>query len=292
MDASRGAGVELDWNDLKVAITVAREGSLSGAGRTLGLDQSTVGRRLTALEAAIGATLFVRTRAGVALSEAGQQLIDLAVEVETRVERLPEAVSQVERGVSGTVSIEGVQWVLNRLVAVALPGLLARHPELDVELSGVPRSPPVWTGRPTVGLWFQQAPTSGAFAIKLGGVPYVPCVSVDARLPLTWAVEAGGEVWDRATRNAAGPGLGEPVGLTVSCTTALAAAVATGRFRAFLPECLVADDPRMSRITMAAADRSRDLYLHAHPDTVGLARVQAVIGWLREQFGPTFAGKA
>ena len=51
----------MEWSDLRIFLAIAREGTLGGAARRLGLTQPTMGRRLRALETAVGQTLFQRT---------------------------------------------------------------------------------------------------------------------------------------------------------------------------------------------------------------------------------------
>src|SRR5258706_6195598 len=59
---------KLDWDDIRVFDAVARAGSLSAGARAAGLDRSTASRRITSLEAAVGARLFLRTPDGLRLS--------------------------------------------------------------------------------------------------------------------------------------------------------------------------------------------------------------------------------
>ena len=54
----------LDWDDLRVVLAVFRQGTLSGAARSLGVTHSTVFRRLGAIEQQMGARLFERFRDG------------------------------------------------------------------------------------------------------------------------------------------------------------------------------------------------------------------------------------
>ncbi|MEM0908985.1 MAG: LysR family transcriptional regulator [Pseudomonadota bacterium] len=281
----------IDWNDLKLAAAVAREGSLSKAARVLGIDQSTVGRRLTALEAGAGATLFVRTRAGVALTEAGQHIVDLATEMEARVGLLPELLGEGEDGVQGPIRIEGERWALARLVAVGVEQLTARHPGLSLHVIGADGDQGVWQGEPQLGVRFQQASTSGAFAIKLGAIPHALFRHVDAhegalQLAVHEHVHSDRSTFTDANAALQRAALGRV--FTANCITMLAAAVATGRFQALLPTYLGEEDPHLARVSSGPQGIGRDLYVHAHPDTIGSRRVQAVIEWLRSVFDDAF----
>src|SRR6185312_2234759 len=73
----------LDWDDVRVFLAVARRGSLRAAGRSLGLSQPTIGRRLAAFEATFGGpTLFDRLPEGLRLNAAGEALMPVAEELE------------------------------------------------------------------------------------------------------------------------------------------------------------------------------------------------------------------
>lgn len=65
----------MDWDNLKVALAFSRTGSLTQASQVLGIDQSTAGRRLGALEADLGAILFVRSKTGFSLTDAGEAAV-------------------------------------------------------------------------------------------------------------------------------------------------------------------------------------------------------------------------
>src|SRR5258707_1571840 len=81
--SSRGA---MDWNDVRVFLAVAREGSMRAAGRALGLSQPTIARRLAAFEATFGGlSLFDRLPQGLRLNAPGEQLVPAAENVEDAV---------------------------------------------------------------------------------------------------------------------------------------------------------------------------------------------------------------
>src|SRR5260370_2766820 len=71
------------WDDVRFFLAIARERSLSGAARALGVDHATVGRRLTAFERRLSAKLFNRTPEGFAITAAGQAILNPAQGMET-----------------------------------------------------------------------------------------------------------------------------------------------------------------------------------------------------------------
>lgn len=64
-----------DWSDFQTFLAIARAGQLARAGSAMGVDASTMGRRLRRLEARLGVTLFEQTREGQVLTEAGEGLL-------------------------------------------------------------------------------------------------------------------------------------------------------------------------------------------------------------------------
>src|SRR3546814_17773015 len=71
-------GVVMEWSDVRIFLAIVRSGTFGGAARSLQISHPTVGRRLRALEQAIGHALFQRTAEGLVLTEEGHGIIPLA----------------------------------------------------------------------------------------------------------------------------------------------------------------------------------------------------------------------
>jgi len=128
------SGPMLDWNDLRYFLAVAREGSTLSAGRALRVSQTTVARRIFALETALGVPLFEKRQAGYSLTPAGHELVVRAEEVETSLNRFSEAAAAQSRDVSGTVKITTEEVYAITLLAPMLRELHERHPQILIEL--------------------------------------------------------------------------------------------------------------------------------------------------------------
>src|SRR5215471_18191655 len=76
---------ELDWNDLRYFLRAAQAGTLAGAARAMGVEHSTIGRRLASLERALGAPLVIRAPDGLHLTPLGKSLLPLVEEVDHAV---------------------------------------------------------------------------------------------------------------------------------------------------------------------------------------------------------------
>src|SRR6516164_4623128 len=96
----------MDWDDVRVFLAVAREGSMRAAGRALGLSQPTIARRLAAFEAGFGGpTLFDRLPEGLRLNAAGELLLPAAESVEAAVLTLERRRAAASPVLSGTVRV-------------------------------------------------------------------------------------------------------------------------------------------------------------------------------------------
>jgi DNA-binding transcriptional LysR family regulator len=281
-----------DWDDLKVLLAISRVGSLTLAAEVLGIDQSTCGRRLSALEAGLGAILFLRSKSGLALTEAGETALARALEIETRMERLSESLASGPEGPEGVVRIVGNPWTLECLAGKAVASFLAAHPRIDLRLVPVhPRA--AVRMEATLSLWFEQAPRESEFAIKLGEVPYA--------FYLRRGLEAASLPWvnfydedsprlahvktlERIRRRE------ERLRLAAGDNRVLMAAIVAGVGKGLLPMCMAAGHPDLVRLEDGPPELVRVLNLHLHPDTVQTKRVQAVTRWLRESVGPVFGG--
>jgi DNA-binding transcriptional LysR family regulator len=128
------------WDDLRVFLAVARQSRLQSAGRTLGLDPATVGRRVSALEEALGAKLFDRSPQGYALTDAGSSLLAHAQAMESQASAAAEEIGGHSDLLSGTVRIGAPDGVSNYLLIDACDALSRDNPDLQVQVVALPRT--------------------------------------------------------------------------------------------------------------------------------------------------------
>ncbi|MCA9611201.1 MAG: LysR family transcriptional regulator [Sandaracinus sp.] len=124
----------LPWDDVRLFLALCRVRTLGEAARSLGVDGSTVSRRLAALEENLGASLFDRGRGGVSATPAADALLPVAEEIEHAMARFAGAAEALERDVTGLVRIACPPDAAEVLIAPHLPALLARHPGLRIEV--------------------------------------------------------------------------------------------------------------------------------------------------------------
>jgi DNA-binding transcriptional LysR family regulator len=123
------ASDHLDWDDLRYFLAAARAKTLAGAARELAVEHTTVGRRLTALERALGAALVLRGSDGLRLTRVGEQLATRVQELERGVQQLRELV--VAEG--GRVRL-AVPSGFTRYFTAGLAQFCREHPGLTLEI--------------------------------------------------------------------------------------------------------------------------------------------------------------
>lgn len=128
----------MDWDDLRIFLAVARTESLSGAGRRLAMDASTVGRRVARLEGAVGAALFLKTPQGYRLTAEGGRLVAPAEAAERAATAATEAVTR-DAGLSGQLRIGAPDGCANYLLPQVARDLCAAHPGLEIQIVALPR---------------------------------------------------------------------------------------------------------------------------------------------------------
>lgn len=124
----------LDWDQVRIFLAVARAGQLAAAAERLGLDVSTVSRRLARLEAELGVHLFDRTREGTALTAAAEALLPAAEDMERSLAAFTAAADTVETLAEGVVRVTAPPGVADAFIAPLLARFHARFPGVQVEL--------------------------------------------------------------------------------------------------------------------------------------------------------------
>ena len=123
-----------DWDDLRYFLAIVRAGSLSGAARTLGVAQPTVGRRLAAFERRLGARLFDANASGQSPTATGRRLIAHAEAMEADALAVERVASGRDAGIRGLVRVTASEWLIEGVIGKLVAPLIERHPKLTVEL--------------------------------------------------------------------------------------------------------------------------------------------------------------
>lgn len=126
---------ETNWDDLRFALAVAAGGSLAAGGRRLGVNHTTVLRRIAALEKQLGVRLFERLPSGYVLTPQGEELAAAAKTVGEIVQRLELKLAGSELAVSGPVRVTTTDTLMASLLPSIFSDLKTAHPGIEVEVT-------------------------------------------------------------------------------------------------------------------------------------------------------------
>lgn len=129
----------MNWDDCRYFLAVARTGRLSPAGRYLGVDHTTVARRIRALEDALDAKLYDRSPQGYSLTGAGRDLVPIAENMERNAVLARDAIGGQRERMAGPLRIGVPDGVGAYVISKAAQKLCDLYPELEVQLLAQPR---------------------------------------------------------------------------------------------------------------------------------------------------------
>ncbi len=277
----------LDWGNLRFFLELARTGSLSRAARRLGVDRNTVARRVAALEAELGLSLFERGPQGWIRTSAGEDLAALASRVEEDVLALARHADARDRAVAGTVRLTTASHVAARLLAPALPALRERHPALLLEIAVDQRTLDLTRREADLAVRLGRPRDAGLVMRKLSDVAYRLYAS-RAYVGRRRAVDLASDAFVGFDESLASVpqerwlaklAPGRRIAFRCNSTAALLAAACAGVGVAVLP-CFAADgDPELVRLD-GPEPVPHQLWLLVHGDLRRTPRVRAAIEWV------------
>lgn len=162
---------DVRWDDVRILLAVLRTGSFTAAARHLGTDQSTVSRRIAALEAEVG-VLFERGARGPRPTELAERWRESAERIDDEMHRMADVAAGQEPTVRGRVRLatsEGL--AIHVLVPEVLPALRAAHPELRVELATSERAVDLASREADIALRFFRGGRGDLVAKKIAAIP-------------------------------------------------------------------------------------------------------------------------
>lgn len=277
--------MKASWDDLRIFLTLAREGTLTTAAKTLGVSHPTVARRVAALEKEIGARLFERlpdrfvpTPAGEALLEDSEAMESAALSIHRRSAGLSDTVSGVVRLSAGEE--------ISALLARHLPELRGRLTQIEFELSARHTLLNLSRREADLQISEQMPDLADIVARKLGRAAYAvyahPSLAVARLSPAAFRSVPWVGFDDDHTRMPGQRWLQERLGNgrpAIRCNNWLVVreTARSGGGYAVLP-CYLADaDPQLRRIGNPIAEVFADQWLLVHRDLRALPRVRAVM---------------
>jgi len=272
------------WGDLELIETIIRGRTLSAAAREMGVDQTTVARRLSAFERRIGTRLFDRIEGRLVptpeLGEVAGRLRLIAEEAASTLAILKRATAEL----AGQVRITSVGFVLSRMLAPALDTFSARHPGIELDLVADDQSLSFARREADIALRFGREAEGTARIKHLGTMRFRLFRPTGSAEAAAFPVVRYGEVLDHLPEMQA-LATARPavrVALRSSRLDVLVEAALALEAEIMLPEAVGLADARFALVDIPGGWAERPLYLLLHPDRARLPTVAHTAGWVEE----------
>ena len=286
---------KFDWNDLQAFLAMARTGRLVVAARQLGVDHSTLSRRIAGLEAALGVTLFERRPAGFLLTPEGERVAADAEQIEATAIRIRARIDDTTEGLSGVVRIGTPEGFGTYFLAPRIAKLGMAHPELNLELVANPRAfslskreadLAVSMNRPAQGRVYANKIVDyslGLYASQEYRDTHAAIRSRDDLPAHRWIGYVEDLVWTEELNylpqvSAANLNPRIRISNVISQMAALAGNAGVG----VLPDFMARNEKSLVRILPGEVRLVRSYWLIAHADTRDLARIRAVADFIHQ----------
>jgi DNA-binding transcriptional LysR family regulator len=283
-----------DWDDLRIFLAVARSRHLASAARSLGMDATTVGRRLRRLGAALQSELFEVEAGERRLTEQGQALLAHAETIESTALHALGEVGGGSTQASGHVRLSVAEGVATWVLAPRLPAFRKRHPDIRLDLV-------------TASGFLNPSKREADIAVMMARPRHGRLIAAklaDYRLRLYAAasyIETHGPIGsiEELSRHTligyvpeflyspeldylgeVAPGL--DANLRSTSINVQYSAIANGTGIGVLPSFIADQDPGLTMLFPEQVDIVRSFWLVTHSDMRRLARIEAVLEWLKE----------
>lgn len=288
----------MNWDDIRFFLAAARNGSLTGASHSIGSNQPTVGRRIDALEAALGMRLFQRHAQGLTLTDEGRRALHIAETMEEAALGFNRALGNGNE-IQGKVGLALPEGLSAYVVAPRLSSLLGRHSRLEISLLPSSASADLIHGEADIAIRLFQPTENDLFARKVGhmefGIYGSPAYlerhgNPRKRTELMRHQFIGYGERLRHSEESRWLEVAADGGrflLRSDDTHTRLATAAAGLGLTVLPHFL-AKKAQLRSVAMATTIPSRPIWLVVHRDLRNLARVRVTIDWLVEQLREAF----
>lgn len=282
------------WDDFRLIAAVAAGRSLPAAAAALGIDHSTVFRRLNQIEAALGVKLFERARSGYTPTPAGEEIVAAAERLGAEITALTRRLAGRAPEPDGEVRLTTNDTLLVHLLTPMLARFRLRQPRIRLDVVVDNRALNLTKRDADVALRATDAPPDTLIGRRLarlrwalyglgGGFPEPGPVAAAALDGQNWVAPGDGLGGLAAGRHVRGRVAAERIVYRVDTVLGLAEAIEAGIGIGYLP-CFVGDArPALRRLEAPREAFATDLWLLTHADLRHAARVRAFLDFIAEE---------
>jgi DNA-binding transcriptional LysR family regulator len=276
-----------DWENIRYFLAVARIGTMSGAARSLKVDQATVSRRLTAFESEIKTRLVERQPKTCRLTPIGQRVLELALEMEDDAYAIERLLDASRLPLNGKVTLSAPPVLVANFLVNHLADFRQANPGVQLSVLCEARQVSLSRREADVVLRLTRPEEPTSVVRKLGRLSFGLYASKDyphLHNPSAWefvGYDAGfaGVAQQKWLMSVAGT---RPIACEISDINGHLVAARAGAGVAGLPDFLADTDPMLQRITYEGEPFSRDIWMAVHQDLRAAPQVRAVMDFLQK----------
>lgn len=296
---------QFDWDDIQAFLAISRAGRLTAAAQQMGVDHSTLSRRIAALETALGVRLFDRRSVGFVLTAEGERVLADAEAMESFAMRMRHRLEDASVGLTGSVRVGTPEGFGTYFLAPRIAKISAAHPQLEIELIANPRMFSLSKREADLAVSMTRPPQGRVYAHKLTDYTlgiYGSRDYVAAHLPIRdrhdvlahpWIGYVEDQMWSAELNYM--PQISASLVPTVRISNVISqmAAVAGGAGLGVLPCFMARTDPDLVRLLADEIELTRSYWLVTHAETRDVARVKLLADFIRSEAErlPDFWGK-
>ena len=270
----------MNWDDLRLFLAVARTGSISGGAKQLGVQHSTVSRRMRQLEEKLGARLIERKTGGYELTSAGEKVKEAALRVEREMLGVDGALLGKDTNLTGSLRVTAINNMASSVLMPIFAGFSHAHPNVDLHIQVCNNDASLAQREADIAIRLTNSPTETLIGKRLvtvastlyGGRAYLEQLQKQKANPEWIGIECCTfhRTWTKQN-------CGEQLHRFYSDDTLLTqSAIRAGVGIAYLP-CFMGDvDPQLARYRDPEPDHDLGLWILIHPD---LKRTQRVLAF-------------
>jgi len=279
----------MEWDDIKYYLAVMREGTVTQAGKSLGVNHTTVSRRISAFEKKLNVRLFDRLHSGYIATEAADNIFSHALQMEESALSIDREVSGRESELRGSLLLTISTSLGNSLLFPYLAEFHRRYPLIELQINSTPSLSNLNSREADIAIRLTPSPPDnllgkricmmghGIYASKsyLDNLNDLKESTVDLVL---WGNEQEKPVWSKA------PFANSRIVVRVDSGSNMLSAVKGGLGLARLPCYLAEGEETLTRLPIALTPSSWGLWVLSHPDLRDTARVRVCREFLYEIF--------
>ncbi len=285
--------IDLDWTDLKFALAVARTGTLAAAARELGVNHTTVARRIEALEGDLGTALFTRHPRGYTPTDSGALLLERGQPIDEALLSIEHELAGRDTQIHGRVRITTTDSLAARVLS-ALRGVRTAHPLLQMEVRASNSRADLGRYQADIAVRITSQPPGdlvGRRVARIEMAAYAHRALVRERGPgaaleaFEWVVKSDARGARRGWEDRIVPDTRRA--LVLDSAELHLHAVRSGLAAGLLACEVAARHPELVALTPAVPELELELWVLVHPDQRRVARVRAVLQALYRGLTPT-----